>query len=106
MSTRTLTFPDGIERPVQTWRVVWRWYDHLLAYEFCPPEDVILKDVLDQSSTEAMTAGETLASVVQAYVDFIETSGGDVTDDDIETVIARKAAILKTKRECQSRRKG
>lgn len=90
ISSRTLTFPDGIARSVPAWRMVWRWYDALLAYEFCPSEAVLLGDVLKHTHDCKLPVGEALGQVVQTYVLFIEASGGDVTDDDMRTMISAR----------------
>lgn len=97
ITTRALLFPDGIKRSIPCWRVVWRWYDYLLAYDFCPEENVILRDVLSHAQNKNQAIGEALGQVVQTYVEFIENSGGDVTDDDLEKVIARRVAIIRAK---------
>ncbi|MEJ8472864.1 hypothetical protein [Roseibium algae] len=92
-TTRKLTFPDNTQRDVETWRVAWRWYDHLLAYEYCPGEKTILADAASHASETGMDLGDALASVVQTYVRFIEANGGDVTDDDLDALIAGKLMV-------------
>lgn len=86
-SSRTLLFPDGIARTVTTWRLVWRWLDALLAYDYCPDENVLLGDVMAHVQNTNLTLDEALGQVVQTYVRFIEVTGGDVTDDTMKTSI-------------------
>ena len=31
VSSRSLEFPDGETRRIETYRLVWRWFDHLIA---------------------------------------------------------------------------
>ena len=30
VSSRSLEFPDGETRRIETYRLVWRWFDHLI----------------------------------------------------------------------------
>ena len=71
-------FPDGIARAVTTYRLIWRWYDHLAVYEFAPDTSIILNDAITHAISSDMSLEDTLGTVVQSYVDFIEQSGGDV----------------------------
>lgn len=41
-SVRMLAFPDGEARRVEAYRLVWRWFDHTVAYEFAPSADELL----------------------------------------------------------------
>lgn len=92
-TTRRLTFPDGKPRDVTAFRFVWRWVDRLAAYPFSPGQEVLLADVQRHAERTGSSLDDALGEVAQAWVAFIETQGGDVTDEDLEVVIAAKAAL-------------
>lgn len=45
-SVRDIDFPDGKTRRIETYRLVWRWYDRAAEYEFGPDKDWLLNIVL------------------------------------------------------------
>lgn len=98
LETRFVEIAAGDRRFIAARRLTWRWFDYLCAYEFCPPADVIFADMLRHAQESGLALGDALGAVVTSYVDLIERSGGDVTDDDIDAVIAAKAAILRSAR--------
>jgi len=90
-STRTLHFPDGQSRTIKTYRLVWRWYDHILAYQFAPVEMDILTLALKGASEENISVAEALGQLVEHIVMETEQLGGDLTDDDLENLADKKA---------------
>lgn len=94
ISSRSLVFSDGREHKIKAYRLTWRWYDALIAYEYGPDEREILSDLAKTLEALPRDPGEALAEVVQYQVHAIETQGGDVTDDNpiLELAQGRMAA--------------
>lgn len=80
-STRRLAFPDETVRDIEAYRVVWRWFDHLVSYEFSLDAPEILDRVLRTMQNRQCDEGEALGLVVEYLVFGTEACGGDVTDD-------------------------
>lgn len=97
-STRCLVLPDGRARQVTTYRLVWRWFDHLTAYAFGPSKEQILVHANRYAAEHDLPIDEALARVVDGPVHAYEQKGCDLTDEDLETVIAAHAVILRTSR--------
>lgn len=89
-SRRTLEFPDGTLRDIEAFRVVWRWFDNLIAYEFAADHDEILDYVLRTMEAQGCDEGEALGLVVEHLVTGTELRGGDVTDDNLVLHVARR----------------
>ena len=92
-STRTLDFPDGKSRKIKTYRLIWRWYDHIIAYQFAPNEHEILSHALKGAKQENIPLAEALAQLVEHIVMETERLGGDLTDDDVLLFINKKRSI-------------
>tara|TARA_B100002003_G_scaffold244784_1_gene271439 strand:- start:6343 stop:6699 length:357 start_codon:yes stop_codon:yes gene_type:complete len=90
VSTRPLDFPDGICREVEAYRVVWRWYDNLLAYAFAADAPEILGYVLRTMEAQGCDEREALGRVVEYLVIGTEQRGGDLTDDNLPLQLARR----------------
>lgn len=88
-TTRELAFPGDETRKVEAYRVVWRWFDHLCAYEFAADEPEILDLTLKTMAHQDCDAGEALGLVVEYLVVGTESRGGDVTDDNIALTLAK-----------------
>lgn len=86
-STRTLLFPDGKSREINTYRLIWRWYDHILAYQFAPTEKEILSLALKGAQEESIPLAEALGQLVEHIVMQSERLGGDLTDDNIDEIV-------------------
>lgn len=69
--------------------MVWRWYDHPLAYEFAADAPEILDYTLRTMDAQDCEEGEALARVVEYLVTGTEAHGGDVTDDNLALGVAR-----------------
>lgn len=88
-TTRVLDFPDGTTRKVEAYRVVWRWFDHLCAYEFAADAPEILGYAQKTMAQKNYDEGEALALVVDYLVTGTEERGGDVTDDNPALMLAK-----------------
>lgn len=89
---RTLLFPDGERREIETFRLVWRWFDRVIAYEFGPDETELLTLALEYSELGKMDVAEALGWALEGFVHVMETDGGaDITDDNIDLLIAKRA---------------
>ena len=89
-SVRRLTFPDGVVREVEAYRLVWTWFDRSIAYEFGLEEDEILDLTVKCAEQEELELGPALGRVLDYTVSEIEASGGDYTDDNIELLLAKR----------------
>lgn len=96
--SRDLIFPDGETNSVSAPVLVWRWYDHLLAAEFGPKETNLLRKAQSVARIKGVLLGDALARVVAAHVRWYEDRGADLTDFDLEAMIAGKSAVLRTRR--------
>lgn len=90
-STRTLKFPDGETHRVTSYRLTWRWFDHMIAYEFGYSEEDILRCTTRCAETEIRELGEALGEVMNYLMQVTETEVGDITDDNIALMLAQKA---------------
>lgn len=88
---RSLTFPDGETHRIEAYRLVWSWYDRLIAYEYGSTEENILQATLDCSVEEKLELADALGRVVDYMVKIREAGGMDVTDDPLELNLAQKA---------------
>lgn len=89
-SVRRLTFPDGGTERIEVYRLVWRWYDRLIAYEFGPDENRILTLTRQCSEEEQLTLSTALGRVVNYLVESYEAMGLDTTDDPLQLMVARQ----------------
>ena len=87
---RKLDFPDGTTREIDAYRVVWRWYDNLIAYEFAADAPEILDYVLRCMEHQGCDEAEALGLVVEYLVIGTEHRGGDVTDDNLALQLAQR----------------
>lgn len=89
-STRTLNFPDGETRRVESYRLTWAWFDRLIAYDYAPDEAHILKTALACAVEENRSIGDALTRVVEFFVLRTEDRVGDVTDDNLPLLVAQR----------------
>lgn len=89
-STRTLTFPDGKARSIEAYRLAWSWFDRLIAHDYAPDQVHILKTVLACMDEEKLPIGLAFTRVVEFFVLRTEARVGDVTDDDIGQLVAKR----------------
>ncbi len=90
-AVRSLTFPEGETRRIEAYRLVWSWYDRLIAYEYGSTEDNILQATLDCSAEEGLELPDALGRVVNYMVELRESGGMDVTDDPLQLNLAQEA---------------
>lgn len=89
-AARTLKFPDGEVRRVETYKLIWSWFDRCEAYEFTPDTDELLDNTLKCMELKGIEAGEALEQVVCYIVLSYEHEGLDITDDNIDLLVARR----------------
>lgn len=90
-SARDLKFPDGETRRIETFRLVWSWFDRAIAYTYGPSENDILTMALRCADHENRTLDEALGRVLDYIIRDDESQGLDYTDDNIELLIAKQA---------------
>ena len=95
---RTLSLPDGQLCRIEVYRIVWLWFDRLVAYEFAPSELEILALAVKCSEEENLSLGDALGCVIDYLVQTWEQSSLDITDDALEALAARKALTEFSKR--------
>ncbi len=90
-SVRCLTFPDGDTQRIEVYRLIWRWYDRLIAYEFGPDEERILTLTRQCSEEERIPLDTALGRAVNYLVESYEAMGLDTTDDPLQLMVAKEA---------------
>jgi len=90
-STRVLSFPDGETRTIQTFRLVWRWYDRLLQNSMTYNEPMVLQQALDWATNHDMPIDKALTDLVGYTIQGLECDGIDLVDDTIKLDIAKRA---------------
>ena len=88
---RNIDFPDGQTRRIETYRLVWRWYDRALEYEFGPDKDWLLNLVLKCTIEEDLPINDAFGRVLNHVIQKDEADGMDYTDDKLELTIAKQA---------------
>lgn len=97
-SVRALTFPDGQTRRIETFRIVWTWYDRALAYKYAPSEEALLRMTLRCAEMENLTVEKALGRVLNYIIWHDEKNGMDYTDDDVD----RNVTMLLARRGIQN----
>ncbi|TLP43456.1 hypothetical protein FDK21_18060 [Cohaesibacter sp. CAU 1516] len=91
-SVRNLEFPDGVTRKIETYRLVWRWYDWALDYEFAPSQEWLLNTVLRCADHEGIPVDDALGTVLDYVIHRDEyLHGMDYTYDNLELLVAKQA---------------
>lgn len=90
-SVRDLSFPDGKTRKIETYRLVWSWYDRAIAYEFGPSKEWILDLVLKCANEENLSESQALGRVLDHVIKKDESDGLDYTDDNLQLFVAKQA---------------
>ena len=91
-SARSLDFPDGVTRKLETYRLVWRWYDRVLEYEYAPSQEWLLNTVLRCADHEGISVDDALGTVLDYVIRRDEQQHGmDYTDDNLELLVAKQA---------------
>lgn len=89
-STRALIFPNGEERRVEAYRLVWRWFDRSIAYEFGFDEHEILDLTAKCEVEENLPVGQALGRVLNYVIQSAEAEGLDYTDDNLALLLAQR----------------
>ena len=90
-ASRMLDFPDGQTHRVTAYRLVWAWYDRMLAYEFGYDAPDILAYTQRCAEQENHDLGTALGVVLNHLCQAIEQEVGDITDDNIALTLAQRA---------------
>ena len=89
-SSRSLTFPDGKSHRIETYRLVWQWFDRLRACEYSFEEDEIIAMIPRCAEFEELEYDQALVRVVGVLVGRLDREGIDVTDDTLQLDLARQ----------------
>mgnify|MGYP000533636892 CR=1 FL=1 len=87
---RMLTFPDGEVRRIQTYRLVWRWFDRLIEADYGPNEELLLQHTLQWAEEKAVPVEQALGELMNYTVKCMEDAGMDITDDPFPLMMARE----------------
>ena len=90
-SVRDVDFPDGKTRRIETYRLVWTWFDRTCAYEHAPEKDWILNMTLRWADEKCLSIDEALGDLLNFMVKDAEANGMDHTDDNLMLDIGRQA---------------
>lgn len=90
-SVRDIDFPDGKTRQIETYRLVWTWFDRTCAYEHAPDKDWILDMTLKWAEDKGLTVDEALGDLLNFMIKEAEAIGMDHTDDNLNLIIAKQA---------------
>ncbi len=91
-SARSIEFPDDVTRKLDTYRLVWRWFDRALEYEFAPPKEWLLNTVLKCADHEGISIDDALGMVLDYVIRRDESQHDmDYTDDNLELLVAKRA---------------
>ncbi|MEP3247770.1 MAG: hypothetical protein ABJN40_07410 [Sneathiella sp.] len=91
MDVRDIPFPDNQTRRIKTYRLIWRWYDRAMEYEFGPDNEWLLGLVLRCAEEESLSIDEAFGKVLEHTIRKDESDGMDYTDDNIELLVAQRA---------------
>ena len=98
ISARTFTFPDGVVREIETYRMVWTWYDRLLAAPGNLSRDGLLRDAQRHAAEKDLPLADAFACVVEAYVARWEGMGVHLTDPEFDATVAKIAVVKHVKK--------
>jgi len=93
-TTRDIQFPDGETRRIETYRLIWIWYDRAIAYTYGPAETQILNLTLKCAAEENSHLSEALGRVLNYILKTGETQGLDYTDDKLNIIIGKSRAAI------------
>lgn len=89
-SVRDIEFPDGEIHRIESYRLVWTWFDRAVAYGHVPDEEWILEATLQWADEKQVPLAEALGQLLNFMVKEAESSGADFTDDNLPLLIARR----------------
>jgi hypothetical protein len=90
VSSRALTFPDGEPRRIETYRLVWLWFDRLITAPYGPDETTLLEHTLMWAEEKNRPLDQALGELVEYTVQVMEEKGMDITDDPYPLMLARE----------------
>lgn len=93
LSAREVIGPDGAPRILRCYRIVWRWFDYLVAYEYGPDAAELIKTAAELAAREQATLDEALGHAVAEHLYMMEKWGADVTDDDVDLIARLRDAL-------------
>lgn len=89
-SARDLTFPDGEIRRIETYRLVWSWFDRVKASAWGPDEETLLDMTLGWARQKSVPVDVAFPELIECVVKSAEELGMDYTDDGLALTIARQ----------------
>jgi hypothetical protein len=91
-STRSLEFPDGETRTIEAYRLIWTWYDRIIAHPIGPDEDEILTLALETQAWDGCIFDVAIGRVVETILKDFENwpEGFDFTDDLLKSNLAKR----------------
>ncbi len=90
VSSRALSFPDGQCRKIEAFRLVWTWFDRVVACSWAPDEDELLEMTLNWADEKSVPVEEALGHLLDYFVRTSEEMGMDITDDTLKLSVARQ----------------
>ena len=89
-SKRTLEFPDGETRTLETYRVVWNWFDRIVANQYAMSQDKILEMTVMWAEGKSVSLDDALAQIIECAVKECDRCDWDLTDDTLALTMARQ----------------
>ncbi len=89
VSGRDLIFAGGETHHIETYRMVWDWFDRLIGYEHGFSEAEIHKMIPRCAKEEGLSLNDATARVVEHLVAKLDHLGIDITDDNLQLDVAR-----------------
>lgn len=89
VSSRTLTFPDGETRRIEAYRLVWSWFDRIVASSQVIDEAKLLEMTLSWANEKAVPLETAFGQLIECVVKTGERIDVDDTDDMIPLTVAR-----------------
>lgn len=102
-STQEIEFPDGETRRIETYRLVWTWFDRAIAYEHVPDREWILETTMRWAKEKEIPVAESLGQLLNFMIREAENDGADFTDDNLPLIIARQRMEIFRARKEKSR---
>lgn len=89
-SSRSIKFADGAVKRIEAYRLVWDWYDRLLACPYTFDEEEIIAMIPRCAEHEGQSLSDALTRVVSVLVGRLDRDGIDVTDNTLQLDLARE----------------
>lgn len=89
-SKRTLEFPDGETRTLETYRLVWNWFDRIVANQHAMSQDKILEMTMMWAEGKSVGLDDALAQMIECAVKEYDRCDWDLTDDTLALSEARR----------------